>query len=245
MRYIRELSLYFKKSQHEWPTDCRNKIKRDIFEIFNCTEDKCLELQEDAPKSISYLSEPSRRYFMEVIEYLNSLQIPYTINHKLIGSRGYCSGTLFEILATNKDTTHVIALGERYNTLVKKIWGKKDIPAIGAAISIYNAQVKTEKKRIPSLKKPKFYFIQLGHDAKLKSLQVLETLRQAKIPVYQSLSKDKLLGQIASAEKMQIQYVLIMGQKEAIENSMVVRNMNTRSQDTVLLSELVAYLKKL
>ena len=123
--------------------------------------------------------------------------------------------------------------------------GEKRYPAIGAAISIYDAHLKTGRKRLPTFKKSKFYFIQLGHDAKLKSLQILETLRQAKIPVYQSLSKDKLLGQIASAEKMQIKYVLIMGQKEALENTVVVRNMDTRSQDTVPLNELVAYLKKL
>ncbi len=244
-RYTRELSLYFKKHSSEWPTECRGKIKKDIFEIFSCNHEKCLEIQESAPKSISYLSEPSRRHFMEVLEYLDSLQIPYSINHKLIGSRSYCSGTLFEIQATKKDTTHTVAIGERYNSVSKKVWGKKDIPAIGAAISIYDAHLKTEKKRIPTAKKPKFYFIQLGHDAKLKSLKILETLRQAKIPVYQSLSKDKLIGQIASAEKMEIKYVLIMGQKEALENTVVVRNMDTRSQNTVNLSELVAYLKKL
>ncbi|MEI7777092.1 MAG: His/Gly/Thr/Pro-type tRNA ligase C-terminal domain-containing protein [bacterium] len=244
-RYTRELSLYFKKHSSEWPAECRNKLKKDIFEIFNCCHEKCLELQENAPKSISYLSEPGRRHFMEVLEYLDSLQIPYAINHKLIGSRSYCSGTLFEIQASKKEISHTVAIGERYNSVSKKVWGKKDIPAIGAAISIYDAHLKTEKKRIPVIKKPKFYFIQLGHDAKLKSLQILETLRQAKIPVYQSLSKDKLLGQIASAEKMEIKYVLIMGQKEAIENSVVVRNMETRSQNTVDLKDLVAYLKKL
>ena len=126
-RYIRELSLYFRKNISLWPTDCRNIIKKDIFEIFGCHDEKCLELQENAPKSISYLSEPSRRHFMEVLEYLESLQIPYTINHKLIGSRSYCSGTLFEIQATDKDIVHTVAIGERYNSVSKKVWGKKDI----------------------------------------------------------------------------------------------------------------------
>ena len=91
----------------------------------------------------------------------------------------------------------------------------------------------------------KFYFIQLGFDAKLKSLKVIEMLRQAGIAVSQSLSKDKLTAQIMSAEKINIPYVLIMGQKEAIEESVVVRNMNTRSQETILIPSLAQYLKKL
>ncbi len=243
-RFTRELGVYYKKHYSEVPAHCRAIIKKDIFEIFNCKEEKCLELQEHAPKAISYLSEPSRKHFMEVLEYLESLNIPYTINHKLIGSRSYCSGVLFEIIASQDNHSHTIAIGERYNSLSKKVWGKKETPAIGVAISIYSTSSGVGKKTVLKVRNPKFYFIQLGFDAKLKSLQIMEILRQAKIPVSQGLSKDKLAAQIATVEKLKIPYIIIMGQKEAMENSVVVRDMNTRSQDTVPVADLVAYLKK-
>lgn len=246
-RFAKELTLYFKKRANEWPAECRNILRKDVFEIFNCTEEKCLELQEDAPKSMSYLSEPSRKHLAEVLEYLEALHIPYTINHKLIGSRSYCSGILFEIQAAAAGDKHarIVAIGERYNSLSRKMGSKKEIPAIGAAILLHGEGHKVTKSAAHPAKKPKYYFIQLGFEAKLKSLQILEMLRQAKIPVSQSLSKDKLLAQITTAEKMEVPYVIIMGQKEALEGSVVVRDMNTRSQDTVFLSELVTYLKKL
>lgn len=89
------------------------------------------------------------------------------------------------------------------------------------------------------------YFIQLGFDAKLKSLNVIEILRKAKIPITQALSKDSLSAQLAIAEKIGVKYALIFGQKEALENSLIVRNMENRSQKTVPLDELLTYLKNL
>jgi histidyl-tRNA synthetase len=245
-RFSKELSLYMKKHFADVPAHCKTACKKDAFEIFNCVEEKCLAFQEQAPKSMSYLSEGSRKHFMEVLEYIESLDIPYTINHRLVGSRSYCSGILFEINATSEQgKVRTIAIGERYNILAKKVWGKKEVPAIGAAIHIYPSATKISRRSVTPLKKAKFFFIQLGYDARLKSLQILETLRQAKIAVSQSLSKDKLAAQIASAEKLKIPYVIIMGQKEAMENSVVVRNMNTRSQDTILVKDLIPHLKKL
>jgi histidyl-tRNA synthetase len=95
------------------------------------------------------------------------------------------------------------------------------------------------------MKKPKVYFIQVGFEAKLKSLNVIEILRKAHVPIAQSLSKDSLGAQLAVAEKTGVPYVIIFGQMEAVKNNVIVRNMETRSQETVPLSELSQYIKGL
>ena len=81
--------------------------------------------------------------------------------------------------------------------------------------------------------------------AKQKSLEIIETLRKVKIPVLQSISDDKLAPQLEQAENMHATFVIIMGQKEAMENSIIVRNMLTRSQETIEISKLGEYLKKI
>lgn len=246
-RFTREFVTYYKKNINELPATCKTLFKKDPFELLNCGHEKCMILHNDSPKAIAYLTEPSRIHFREVLEYLESLSLPYTINHALVGSRNYCSGIIFRIVGTpkkNKDANpETVALGERYNTVSRKAWGKKEIPAIGAAILI-NSGGKTvgkKKKEVDA----KFYFIQLGYDAKLKSLSLIEMLRQAKIPVVQALSRDKITSQLAAAEKLNVPYILLVGQKEAIENSVTVRHMNNRSQETVPVPELIEYLKKL
>lgn len=246
-KFVKELTLFVKKEISKLNKPCKEAVKKDIFNLFSCDHSACLEVQERAPKSITYLNESGRNHFKEVLEYLESLGIPYAINHTLIGSRSYCTDTIFEIIGTKKDGTRSIyAIGERYNHLAKKIWNKREIPALGVSIALQPHFV-IGKKKIGKEKvvKSKFYFIQFGFDAKLKSLALIEMLRQAGISVEQSLSKDKLSVQLAYAEKANIPYIIIMGQKEALENSVVVRNLETRCQETLSTKELVSYLKKL
>ena len=94
-------------------------------------------------------------------------------------------------------------------------------------------------------RKPKFYFIRLGFEARLRSLIIVEMLRQAHIPVYQSLGKEQLADQMELAEQLDIPYSIIMGHKEALEKSVIVRNMDNRSQSIIPINELTQYLKTL
>lgn len=213
-----------------------------------CTNAKCRELALQAPNSVTFLSEPSRLHFREVLEYLESMNIPYKIDHQILGNRRLCCHTIFLIKTLNvgggKDTPEeTLALGYRYNELAKKIDMKRDPPAVGVHIVFKRKGHAQRKSRIP--KKPQVYFIQFGFHAKLKSLQVIEILRHAKIPLHQALAKDKLTSQISTAENLSIPFVLIMGQKEAMEDSVIVRDMSTRSQETVKIGVLAEYLKKI
>jgi len=70
-------------------------------------------------------------------------------------------------------------------------------------------------------------------------------LRKNKIPMTHSMSKDSLATQLGMAERAGIPYVIIMGQKEALEGTIIVRDMDTRSQDTIKIDKLSDYLKKL
>ncbi len=243
-KFLRELTTYVSKEGLKLEKNCRNIIKKDITSLFNCSHEKCKEVQENAPKPMTYLSESSRNHFKQVLEYIESLGIPYEICHSLIGSRSYCSETICEIRGEKNGKTTIFGIGERYNSLAKKALGKKDVPAFGMALLIHPHFIKqVEKKKREQ--KIKFYYIQIGFDAKLKSLSLLENLRKANIHVHQALSKDKLSLQLAHAEKIGIPYIIMMGQREAMEGSVVVRKMSTMSQETVLLDNLISHLKKL
>lgn len=240
-KFNRELVAYYRKNISSLPADCKQTLKRDPLELLECSHEKCKELAVQAPKSLSYLTEKGRTHFKEVLEYLESMKIPYNINHALVGKR-FAAETVFEVRTAEGQ---MVALGMRYDALSKRIGLKKEVAAVGAQLVFQSTEREKIKKGSPVTKKPKFYFIQLGFDAKLKSLRVIEILRQAKVPLYQSLSKDKLQGQMAVAENLKIPYTIIMGQKEAMEDSVIVRDMPTRSQNTVKIDELAKYIEKL
>lgn len=248
--YIRELTNYYKKHLTNLPAVDRERLKTNPLRILDSKEPKTIEINAGAPDSLSYLCTACKKHFKEVLEYLGQMEVPYTMNKNLVRGLSYYTRTVFEIIEETggeEGTPLTIAAGGRYDYLGKQLGSKKDIPAMGVAIGVDRVvESSWYKKLCPRiLKKPKIYFIQLGFDAKLKSLNVIEILRKGKVPIAQSISKDNLGAQLAVAEKLGMRYAIIFGQKEAMENSVIFRDMNNRSQETVKLPKLLEYIKDL
>jgi histidyl-tRNA synthetase len=248
--YIRELVSYYKKHLHDLPAVDRERLKVNPLRILDSKEEKTVELNVHAPDSLSYLCSACKKHFKEVLEYLEQMEVPYTINKNLVRGLSYYTRTVFEIIeegAAEDGSPLTIAAGGRYDYLGKQLGAKKDIPAMGVGIGVDRViESPWYKKLCPRiLKKPKIYFIQLGFDAKLKSLNVIEILRKGRVPIAQSISKDNLGAQLAVAEKLGMRYVIIFGQKEALDNTVIFRDMNTRCQEVVKLPKLLEYIKDL
>ena len=248
--YIKELVNYYKKHINNLPPVDRERLKTNPLRILDSKEEKTKQINENAPDSVSFLCASCKKHFREVLEYLEEMGIPYNVNKNLVRGLSYYTRTVFEVIEQTggeDGTPLTIAGGGRYDYLARQIGGKKDVPAVGFSMGVDRIVESIWYKKLSPriLKKPKIYFIQLGTEAKLKSLNIIEILRKAHVPIAQSLSKDSLGSQLAIAEKLAIPYAIIFGVKEAIDNSVIVRDMSNRSQDTVKQDKLLEYLKEL
>ena len=248
--YLKELTGYYRKHISNLPSIDRERLKTNPLRILDSKEEKTKEINEGAPDSVSFLCVSCKKHFKEVLEYLEEMDISYNINKNLVRGLSYYTRTVFEIIETGggeDGTSLTLAGGGRYDYLARLIGSKRDVPAVGISIGVDRIIGSIWYKKLTPriLKKPKIYFIQLGSEAKLKSLNIIEILRKAHISIAQSLSKDSLGSQLAIAEKLAIPYAIIFGVKEAIDNSVIVRDMSNRSQDTVKLDKLLEYLKEL
>ena len=250
-KYIRELTNYYKKHVKDLPAVDRERLATNPLRILDSKDPKTMQINEDAPDTVSYLCPACKKHFKEVLEYLGEMEIPYSISKNLVRGLSYYTRTVFEVMVSDENGEEAkpltIAGGGRYDYLGKMLGSKKDIPAMGAAIGVDRVVMMPwyANLRPRIMKEPEAYFIQFGLDAKLKSLNIMEILRKAKFPVIQSISKDKLGSQLGAAEKLGVKYVMIFGQREALDNTVIVRNMETRSQDNVKIDELKDYIKKL
>ncbi len=247
-RFERDLLNHFKKNNHLLPVKAKQDFKKNVYSVLKNNSADVKEWKSLAPQTVGSLSEVGRVHFKEVLETIEMFDVPYKINPHIISNKLYSAFTVFEIrkISEKKDEDgELLAYGYRYNHLAKKLGGKKEIPTIGATIFIKKHPTISKKVVIKNIKKPRFYLVQLGNVAKLKALNVVEMLRKNKINVYHSITKDKITGQLSGAEYMKASHVLIMGQKEAIENSIVVRNLINREQDTVSLNDLPEFLRSL
>lgn len=248
--YLKELTNYYKKHLSSLAPLDRERLKTNPLRILDSKEEKTKEINEGAPDSVSFLCASCKKHFKEVLEYLEEMNIPYTLNKNLVRGISYYTRTVFEVIEqvnSEDGTSLTIASGGRYDYLGRQIGSKKDVPAVGFSVGVDRVVASPWYKKLTPriIKKPKIYFIQLGNEAKLKSLNIIDVLRKAHIPIAQSLSKDSLGSQLAVAEKLAIPYAIIFGVKEALENSVIVRDMSNRSQDTVKIPKLLEYLKEL
>ncbi len=240
-KFERELGNYHRKHLATMPAKLRQEFKKNHYHILTNTSAENAEMQAAAPQTVSSLSEIARTHFKEVLEFLETFEVVYKIKSSILSNKLFASHTIFEIRSGDE----LLAYGYRYNHLAKKLGGKREVPSIGATIVVKKTPLTGKKVLIKNIKKPQFYLIQLGPSAKLKALNVVEMLRKHKIPVYHSITKDKITGQLSGAEYMKATHVLVMGQKEAMENSIIVRSISTREQETVFLDKLPEFLKRL
>ncbi len=249
--YQKQLVTYYKKTSSHLCSDCKHNLRTKPLSLLECEKPSCQPHKEKAPQTIAHLSLESKQHFKEVLEFLDALSITYRINTNLVRGLDFYTHTVFEITELPideevKSDTVIFGAGGRYDGLAKKLGSKKDIPAVGCTLYL-DKITKCEHYKAPAsrnLKKAKIYFIQIGFEAKLKSMEVLEILRTSKIPVMHALAKDSLMQQIATAEKSGVQHAIIFGQKEAIDGTVIVRNLETRSQEIIKIKDLADYIKR-
>ena len=244
-KFSKELTNYYRKNLNSLSAHCRQNFKKDPFYLLHCNEcDLDGKLKESVPTSLSCLSDISRAHFAEVLEFIETMNIPYKINNNLVPDKKYCSGTIFEIKETlsNGDVGETLAVGFRYDGIAQKIGHKRDNPGVGIKIFLGK---KTIVRKVSKLTKPLAFYIQLGDEAKHKSLELIETLKQEKIFVHHMIGRDKFGSQFAHVEKTKVPYVIIMGKKEFLENSVIVRENITRTQQSIPVHKLAEHVKKL
>jgi len=138
-----------------------------------------------------------------------------------------------------------LAGGGRYDTLVKLLGGR-ETPAVGGAGGIERIiqSMKNKTIRFPKEKQVEVFLTQLGDLAKRRGLKLIEDFREANISIGESLGRDSLKAQLKMADRVKAKYSLILGQKEALEGSIIVRDMVSGGQETVKLDKAVREISK-
>jgi histidyl-tRNA synthetase len=245
--YKKLLVSYFKGRIESLCQDCKRRIKENPLRILDCKEEKCQRIVSQGPQIIDHLCEACHQHFKEVLEFLDEIELPYHLNPYLVRGLDYYTRTVFEIYEGQERGRALGALagGGRYDALVK-ILGGKDTPATGAAGGIERiiSLMKEKAIRFKKEKVSQIFLAQLGNLAKRKSLKLIEDFRREGILISESLGRDSLKAQLKIADKIGAKYTLILGQKEALEGTIIIRDMTNGRQETVKLEKLVKEMKK-
>ncbi len=242
--YKKLLASYLRSREHLLCSDCRRRLKENPLRVLDCKEEECQPIKEQAPQTVDHLCEECHNHFKEVLEFLEEIELPYRLNPHLVRGLDYYTKTVFEIFEEGESVVALVG-GGRYDSLVKLLGGA-ETPAVGAAAGVERIiQVMKERNiKLPKVVEPRIFLAQLGSLAKRKSLKLFEEFRRAKVPLAELLGRDSLKTQLNRADRLGAEYTLILGQKEALEDTIIMRNMQSGRQDTIKLGKIVEVVKE-
>jgi len=224
---------YFSFHQKNLCPDCRQRLQKNPLRILDCKNEKCQEIIADAPQFIDHIDKDAKKDFYELLEYLDELAIPYILNPKLVRGLDYYHKTVFEVFAEGDELA--LGGGGRYDGLMQLLGGEQTA-AVGIGLGMERIIMTMARQKIqfpdPAIK-PDIFLIQLGSAAKRKCFNLLHQLRLAGLKVSSSLNKKSISSQLKSADKQQARYSIIIGQKEAIDQTLIIRDMKTGVQDVI------------
>jgi len=246
-RYEKALVRFLESQKQKLCQVCRDRLETNPLRILDCKEDKCVQLTSTAPQALDFLDDESRAHFKSLLEYLDELELPYAINPRLVRGLDYYTKTVFEIWSSDREgKKYALGGGGRYDNLIQELGGEPT-PAIGFGLGLDRIVLEMKRMQVKpyEMSKPRVFLAQLGDLAKKKSLRLFSELEKHGILVAESFGRGSLKAQLRVANRLGVEVTLILGQKEALDGTAIVKDMVSGTQETIVQEKLTDAVKKI
>jgi histidyl-tRNA synthetase len=244
--YLDKVKAYYANCQQELCPDCRVRRERNPLRLLDCKNTTCQAIASSAPRSYEHLCPECARHFEQLQKHLNSLALPFEIDHCLVRGLDYYTRTVFEIQPEEEGAQSTICAGGRYDDLIEELGGRPT-PALGFAAGIERIIANLKKQNIPvtPLPNPVVYIAFLGEEARTAAFRLAGDLRREGLSVVQSLGSKSLKSQLRQANTLGVRYTAIIGDEEIKAGTVQLREMSAAQQQTVPLAQIAGILKKI
>jgi len=250
--YVKVLKDHYRRNRAKLCQNCKNRLTSNTLRVLDCKQEKCQQLANTAPSIVDHLSDEAKEHFESVTRLLDGLEIPYEVVPSLVRGLDYYTHTVWEvvpkaIVTEDGDIGAQSSLGGggRYDGLVKQLGGRS-VAGVGVSHGIERIidQLKAESIELTVTDGPQVFVAQLSESAKLTALKVMKQLQEAQIRFAESVDRDGMQPQLKLADRLGVQWVIVIGQKEVLDKTVILRNLESGMQEVVTQKDLVAELKK-
>ena len=238
---------YFEPHIHELCPDCQERFKKNPLRILDCKVDKDNELLKNAPVTIDYLNEESKKRFDDVKKYLTLLEVDYVVDSKLVRGLDYYNHTVFEIEAKVEGfgSNNVLAAGGRYNGLVDLLGGPQT-PGIGFAMGMGRLlmALDLEKIDLPINNSLDAYIMYVSDSEKEYAISLTQYLRMNNYKVETEYMGRGLKGQFKQADRLNSKYLIILNDEDLQNDIVKIKNNETKEETEVGIDYIIYFFEE-
>jgi len=246
--YREILSGYFNDNKDQLDEDSLRRLKTNPLRILDSKNKELESLISGAPKMIDYLDDDSNHHFNTLKNYLESLDISYKVNPKLVRGLDYYNQTVFEWISNDLGAQGTICGGGRYDGLVEKMGGNAT-PAIGFAMGLERIALLIEDKSDQIInKRPHLYFASIGDSANIESMNLSKKIIEAlpHITITNDMSIGTLKNQMKKANKSEADFAMILGEQELSEGHISIKPLKGQGvQQSIKLEGIIHHLQEI
>ena len=239
-KYIENLKAFMAERLDKLSEDSKKRYEKNPLRALDSKDKGDQEQFKDAPKLYDYLDEESKKYFEDTKKYLELLNIKYVENSKLVRGLDYYSDTVFEIKSDKLGAQATVLAGGRYDRLLEILDNVK-IPAIGFAAGMERIAMLMDENLIGN--KENGVYIVYFDDTKEYFIKTLEELRKNDIKASFDYNPKSFGAQMKKANKINAEYVLILGEEEQKENVVTLKKFSTGEQEKYSLDKVIEIVK--
>jgi histidyl-tRNA synthetase len=237
--YLPVLVSFLKGRAGKLCDNCRRRLETNPLRVLDCKVPECRTATEDAPQLTLHLSPEAKNHFDQVLAGLTLLDIPSHLNPRLVRGLDYYCLTAFEITSSHLGAQNAVGAGGRYDGLVDLLGGP-NIPAVGFAAGLERIAMMLPEKSLPNAA-PSVYVASFGLEGGPAGVRLLDALRRAGVSAQSDYRANTLKAHLRQADRANCRFAVLLGDDEAISGSAVIRNMETKVQENILLSDIPRY----
>jgi len=222
--------------------DCIRRRDLNPLRVLDCKVPTCRDALAEAPSILDSLCDDCRKDFAQVQEMLDKLKVPFVVDKRLVRGLDYYARTTFEIQTTSLGAQSAVAGGGRYDGLVKELGGP-DIPATGFAIGFDRLTEVSGLTAAEFYREPDIFIAALGEKSCTMAFEWVCALGLEGVRAEMDYSNKSLKAQMKRANRFGAPYVMIVGDDELKQGSAILRNMQTKEQESIPFDDVVEKVK--
>ena len=243
--YLEQLQNYYRDQFAVICGDCKTRLDKNPLRVLDCKRPGCQPVIAGAPAISDYLCAECSDHFLKLRQYLDRVEHPYILNHRLVRGLDYYTKTVFEVWAEGIGSQNAVCGGGRYDGLIELLGGTPT-PGVGFAAGLERIVLIMQHQNIPGTEyiSPRVYFACRNSDAQKQAVVLATQLRKNGIACLMGLSGRSFKAQFRDADKRNVKLVVIIGEDEISEETLVLKNMKTGEQTPLKQEELISFLSR-